>query len=75
MMDWLYAFHNGDLDTLAAHVGATESIAEFERKTKTLIDSTIVDRHVFKARVEQMWREKREWQKTTAQLAQEVLGR
>ncbi len=74
-MDWLYAFHNGDLDTLVAYVGATESIAEFERKTKALIDSTVVDRHVFKVRVDRLWREKREWQVATAQLAQEILGR
>ena len=75
MMDWLYAFHNGDLDALAAYVGATESIAEFERKTKALIDSTVVDRHVFKVRVDRLWREKREWQEATARRAQEILGR
>ena len=66
---------NGDLDTLAAYVGATESIAEFERKTKALIDSTVGDRYIFQARVDQMWREKREWQEKTARLAREVLGR
>ena len=75
MVGWLYAFHNGDLDALAAYVGDAESIIGFEQQTKKLIDATVASRNVFKARVDQMWREKREWQKTTALLAQEILGR
>ena len=69
------AYFDGHFDELAAYVGDAESIIGFERQTRKLIDATVVNRNVFKARVDQMWKEKREWQVATAQLAQEILGR
>ncbi len=73
MMDWLYAFYEGDFDKIAADVGNAESVAEFEQQTKARIDKTIADRRVFEARVDRMWQEKQAWKETTARLAQEVL--
>ena len=75
MVDWLYVYFNEDFDKLAEYVGNAESVAEFMQETQTLIDSTVTDRDVFVQRADKMWREKREWQETTAQLAQEILGR
>lgn len=75
MMDWLYAFYEGDFDRIAADVGNAESITEFEQKTNERIAVTVASRQVFKERVDQMWREKQEWKEATARLAREVLGK
>lgn len=40
MMDWLYAFYEGDFDKLAADVGNAESIAFFEQQTNERIAAT-----------------------------------
>ena len=72
-MDWLYAAYDGDLDKVATFVGNANSLNDFEQEAIAFIDS--FDMNILKARRKQMWREKREWQETTAQLAQEILGR
>lgn len=73
MMDWLYAYFDGDFDKIAFFVGNAESIPAFEQQTQKLIDSTSADRRVFEARVHQMWQEKQAWKETTARLAREGL--
>ena len=72
-MDWLYAAYDGNLDKLAAFVGNANSLNDFEQKAIAFIGS--YDMNILKARRKQMWKEKREWQETTALLAQEILGR
>ena len=72
-MDWLYAAYDGDLDKVAVFVGDANSLNDFEQEAITFIDS--FDMNILKARRKQMWKEKREWQVATAQLAQEILGR
>lgn len=71
-IDLLYAVYNGDLDQLAAFVGAADSLVDFERKAAAVIAET--DRSVLLAWRDQMWREKEEWRATAARLAREVLG-
>ena len=72
-MDWLYAAYDGDLDKVATFVGDADSLNDFEQEAIAFIGS--YDMNILKARRKQMWKEKREWQEATAQLAQEILGR
>jgi len=73
MMDWLYAFYEGDFNKMAEFVGNADSVAAFEQQTQKLIDDTVANRRVFEARVNQMWQEKQAWKQTTARLAREIL--
>jgi hypothetical protein len=74
MMDWGYAYFDGDFDRLAAYVGEAESLAAFEDGTQQRIDQTADRRAFFEERGDALWDAKREWREMVGRLAREVLG-
>jgi hypothetical protein len=74
MIDWGYAYFDGDFDRLAAYVGEVESLATFEDGTQRLINETADRRAVFQERGDAMWEAKLKWREMVGRLAREVLG-